>query len=1296
MSSSERSAGKAASVETALDWSHGEAVIKAFEEAWQLGQAPAIVDFLPTGDLRNVLLIELVHVDLEFRLKSGEPARVEGYLTMFPELASDGANVVELLVAEHQWRSRCRQPIEPGEYRHRFPELDDAISRRLAAESHSTRRTFSTAAPKTAASWPALAGYEIIEQLGRGGMGVVYKAHDAQLDRHVALKFLPAEYAGSDDRLSRFLHEARTASALNHPHICTIHALGEHQSRPFIVMEFVEGQTLRARMADRPEIEERVRWVFQVALALAAAHDAGVVHRDIKPENIMVRDDGYVKVLDFGLARRGPISCELSSGDLPSTVPGALLGTAAYMSPEQTRGQIAESASDIFSLGIVAYELLTSRHPFDAAAHFATLSAIANFGAVPPAHLDPEIPLALSDLIESMLNKDPMLRPAAAEVATALAGLAEIKPAQAGVTPATRSIVRRERELAALLDAFSQTEAGNGYVVCIAGEPGIGKTTIVEEFLAQLAADGKRCLLARGNCSERLAATEAYLPVIDALENLLRGEPHGSAARLMKVVAPTWYAQIASQSSDPNVAVDAPSRAASQQAMLREFAGFMKEASRIAPLVFFLDDVHWADLSTVDLLAHLARNLPGLRVLVIATYRYTEMLSGPHPFWGVKLELQGRGACTELAIPLLTLDEVRRYLEVTFPDHAFPNDFADIIFSRTEGSPLFMADLLRYLVQRGALAQSAGQWRVVGELPDLSVELPESVRGTIQRKLDRLDDLDRTLLAAAAVQGCEFDSLIVADACGRDPGEVDDRLQQMDRIHGLVRMVRAHELPDAALSIRYAFTHILYQQTMYHDLLPTRRAALSLDLARAIEERYGADNLSVAAELACLFEEGRDRLQSARQLWLASQNASCIFAHGEATTLARRGIDLLKELPDSPEHRGLEIKLQTTLGLQLQVVHGYAEASAKQAYERALRLCREVPDGTRFPVVWGLWLFHKVRSELSTAQRLANELYKLARQSNDPDLALQAHQALAMTAFCRGLPAISLGHVEQAAALYHRESHTVHAVEFGQDPGVICKAFGAVVLWLLGFPDSAVRESEAAIAMSENLSPSSQAIALHFASMVRQLRHEPVETRSLAERCSTIAEEHGFSFWMAGGAIMRGWALAADGAVDEGIAAMRSGLAAWQATGAVTYRTYFLGILAETLLSGGQVAEAANLLDEAIALTERTGERLFSAELHRLHSEVLLRDPKKPSGASHLAGMELRRAMETSLEQQAKSLQLRASMSQVRNNAALRGEISESQQRLTRIYEQFTEGLLTADLRNATSLLDQGSKSSSQ
>jgi predicted ATPase len=297
-----------------------------------------------------------------------------------------------------------------------------------------------------------------------------------------------------------------------------------------------------------------------------------------------------------------------------------------------------------------------------------------------------------------------------------------------------------------------------------------------------------------------------------------------------------------------------------------------------------------------------------------------------------------------------------------------------------------------------------------------------------------------------------------------------------------------------------------------------------------------------------------------------------------------------------------------------------------------------------------------------------------------------------MTTFCRGIPATALGHVEQAAALYHRESHTAHAVEFGQDPGVICKAFGAVVLWLLGYPDSAARESKTAIKMSENLSPTSQAVALHFASMVHQLRREPAWTRMYAERCSAIAAEHGLSFWMAASAIMLGWAIAAEGAVDEGVAGMRKGLLDWESTGSVTYRTYFLGILAETMLSNGATTEGISLLDDSIALADRTREGLYSADLHRLRGEAIFRDTRARAVRSDYTVTELLRALEIGGEQQAKSLQLRAAISLVRHSLSHGGNITEYRRRLAGIYEEFTEGSLTSDVQNAKALLEQSAE----
>jgi predicted ATPase/predicted Ser/Thr protein kinase len=1251
-------------------WSPCEALVKAFEDAWRRGDAPALADFVRAdGPERQALLVELAHADLEFRLRAGEAVRVERYLAAYPELASSRAALPGLVAAEYELRRLGGEEVGPDEYRRRFPGHAADLFDWLGLAVEDTVAPAGRGAPTDVRAGPEVPGYELLGELGRGGMGVVYKARDAALGRHVALKFLPPEYAGDPDRLDRFRREARTASGLNHPHICTVHALGEHAGRPFIVMEFVEGRTLQELIARRPDPREIVRLAGQVARALAAAHAAGVVHRDVKPENVMVRPDGYVKVLDFGLARRLPTL----PGPGRDSNPGALVGTVAYMSPEQARGETADGASDVFSLGIVLYQLATGRHPFQAESSLATLHAIASRPPAPPDRLNPELPAALAGLIEAMLHKDARLRPTAAAVETALAA-AEGPRATAGPP---RAVVHREPELAVLRAALADADAGLGSLVCVAGEPGIGKTTLVEDFLEGAGAAVPPRLVARGRCSERLAGSEAYLPVLDALQSLVRDDPTGTAAGLLKVCAPTWYARVVP--GGPDAGATAPTPAFSQHGLLREFDAFLRELTRLEPVVLFFDDVHWADVSTVDLLAHFGQNCRGKRVLAVLTYRPTELLLGPHPFYRVKLELQSKGACAELALGFLGRPDIDRYLALAFPGHAFPPDFARLVHARTEGSPLFLAELLRYLRDRGVLADRGGGWALARELPDLTHELPESVRGMIERKLDWLGDGDRRLLAAASVQGHVFDAAVVAGALGLDEADVEERLQVLDRVHGLVRLVREQEFPDHTLTRRYAFVHMLYQQALYADLPPSRRAALSTALAELLGARHGEDNPAVAAELGCLFEVGRNPGRAAWQFWLAAQGAARVFAHREAVELARRGLRLLAALPATPARAALELPLQTTLGLQLQVTDGYAATAAREAYLRARELCPRdgADDGTLFPVLWGLWLFHKVRSELARAGELADDLLALARGLNDPALAIQAHQALGITAFCRGEPAAALRHVEQVAALYDPGRHHTHAYLFGQDPAVICKAYGAVALWLLGYPESAERESDAAVARGRQLSPTSQAVALFFAAMLHQLRRDAPRTRACADAACALAAEHGFSFWLAGNHILGGWAQAVLGEPGAGLDRLRRGLVGWQATGSVTYQTYYLGLLAEVLAATGQAGDARRKLDEALDLASQTGEGLYEAEVLRLRGELRRRAADEGAVADFDAALDLAR------RQEGRSFALRAATS----GARLRPS-APARDRLAELVATFTEGRLSPDLHDARALLD--------
>ncbi len=1230
-------------------WSDCERQIVAFERAWQARKAPAIADYLQVHDqTRFALLIELIHVDLEFRFKEEQAVDVESYFRAFPELWSNRRFALAVIAAEIELLRKNGVHVSTNAYVNRYPSLSADLHVMLEETPIETARPtipwgISTIDP---GQLPEIPGYEIVGPIGLGGMGLVFKAIETDLGRSVAIKVLPFEYAHDPERLGRFLHEARTASSLNHPNICTIHALGEHLHRPYIVMELIEGETLRALLSKKPSWTETCRILRQAARALAAAHHAGVVHRDIKPENIMVRADGYAKVLDFGLARQLPRFGAAKPGW--DTDPGAFIGTVCYMSPEQAGGLVAEASSDIFALGIVLYQLVTGLHPFERPTNLATLSAITHDEPLPPSTLDPSLPAILDGLLSAMLHKNPRLRPTAAEVGEFLSNLLATPTSHATVTSPTnttgRTVLPRHAELAKLRDALDRAAAAKGLLVCVAGEPGIGKTTLVEGFLESMDRGG--VLIGRGNCFERRADTEAYLPALDALTDLLRKDVAGSISRLMQVVAPTWHAQLTRNAESGSAGQD-ERRALSQQAMLREFRTLVHEITRLGTLVLFFEDVHWADAPTVDLITHLRPYLRELRLLIIATFRPTEMLLGPHPFHMVRQEFVVKGDCIELALGFLSRADCDQYIDLAFPHHKFPADFGDLIYARTEGSPLFMVDLLRYLRERDVLAEVDGIWRLTREVPDFRQDLPGSVRNVLQRKLHRLTPSERRFLEVASVQGTKFDSASIAEVLGQDLMEVEDRIQGLHQLHGLIQPIREQEFPDGTITLQCKFVHTLYQQALEAELLPARRVNWSLALARALERR-ACGLAEPAAELACLYEAGRDFQSAARQFRVAAENAARVFAHREAIGLAQRGLSLLQRLPENAERARYELPLLTILGLQLQVTRGFADPQAKEVYTRGRELCAQHSEASgSFPVLWGLWLYSKVRSELSRAQERAEELALLASDRNDPNWMLQANQALGITALCRGIPKAAVEYADHANDLYDAKRHRMHAFLFGQDPGVICSAFGAVALWILGYPEQARERSRYALEMSRGLSPSCQTVALHFAAMLHQLQGDFQGTLAHAQASVHVAAEHGLSFWQAGGAIFEGWAIGRMG--DEvGLARLQTGLRDWLATQSLTYHTYHLGLLADLFYQRKRYTEALRIVDESLLLAHQTGERMVEPELYRMRGEILLQAKTDGEKNAILAVQSFKEAYRHAQEQNAKAFELKAALSLAR------------------------------------------------
>jgi len=480
------------------------------------------------------------------------------------------------------------------------------------------------------------------------------------------------------------------------------------------------------------------------------------------------------------------------------------------------------------------------------------------------------------------------------------AGKIERRMSAAGKASSPRHSVGRQKELAELRKAFESAEAGNGSLVCVSGESGIGKTTLVEQFLEELTTGRKGCTVASGRCSERLAGSEAYLPILEALEGLLHGLDGGVLERLMTLVAPTWYVQVAPlwATEDPSFAhVMKDAKTASRERMKRELSALVEELSRPRPLVLFLDDLHWADVSTIDMLAYVARRLLSHPVLIVVTYRPTEMWLSQHAFVAVRQELQRQHIGRELTIELLTQEDVARYLALALPGHHLPSEFTTFVFGKTEGNPLFMADLVRHLRDHRLLTDASGYWQLAKPLAAVERELPESVRSIIQRRIDQLSQGDQELLAVAGIQGQEFDSAILADVLGLDATIVERKLRDLEQGHSFVKLLQEKEFPDQTLSLKYGFVHVLYQNALYDSLTPARKAALGREVATALEGHFRENRLPVALQIALLFELARDFDRAADHFLLAAEHAATLCANEEAVTLARRAMTCAERLP---------------------------------------------------------------------------------------------------------------------------------------------------------------------------------------------------------------------------------------------------------------------------------------------------------------------------------------------------------------------------------------------------------------
>ncbi len=822
-------------------------------------------------------------------------------------------------------------------------------------------------------------------------------------------------------------------------------------------------------------------------------------------------------------------------------------------------------------------------------------------------------------------------------------------------------------------------------MIFIAAEAGIGKSTILDTFARVVADRGDAVRIGRGRCSERLAGSEAYLPVLEVLDSLQHNEQLGSLSRLMRALAPSWYAQImpASENDSSAARLAAETAGGSQERLKREIRSLLEEVTRIQPVVLCFDDVHWADASTTDLLAYLTRRLDDMRLLLIVTARPSELAQTHHPFLSLKHDLVAHGLCRVIAPGYLDEDAIGRYLALQFPDHAFPPRLASTIHLRTEGHPLFVVDLLRDLQRRQVLREQDGRWILSEELDVLERALPESMRSLVQRKMDGLEEADRRLLGAASVQGVDFDSAVVAAAIDLPQEDVEDRLQRLEREHALVRVVDEWEGHDRWVTQRYRFAHQIYHKAFYNALGVTRRIGLARAIAERLVARNGKRPCDCAADVALLFETAHEPLRAAEYFNLAAQAAARLYAHDETERLALRGLALIEPEPPGPDRAAAELDLQMTYGLSLKTSRGYTVAEVGAAYARARELCRLVDDPARvIPVLVGLSAHHIVSGEIETSRDVALEMLALFDRLGDPHLQMLGQWSLGAALFHLGELEVSHHHLVRGLELYDPAFHHPRVWETGIEPGIFCRCEASRTFALRGYPDRGLVEIQRAVGEARAIEhPQTLAFSLLFKAFMHLARREPAEVLGVYDELSRLCRRHGIAQELQWATPLRGRALVELGDTERGLREIGEGLEAHTITRSALLRPYYFTLHAGALLRGERWDAAQAVLDESRVVAEATGQRAYESEHRRIQAEV-----QSKRGDRAGAEQSYQESLAIARDQGARWLELRAA----RGYASFllgAGRPADAREILAPVVASITEGCDTMDYLYAESLL---------
>ena len=834
-------------------------------------------------------------------------------------------------------------------------------------------------------------------------------------------------------------------------------------------------------------------------------------------------------------------------------------------------------------------------------------------------------------------------------------------------------LIGRDEEIDLLLRRWARAKAGDGQIVLMSGEPGIGKSRITVELEERLHAEPH--LRLRYFCSPYCRDSALY-PFLDQLwhaaEVALDDPP---AARLEKLEG--LLARAAPPDEDVALLADLLSLPASErhplpklspqrkkektlEALLRQLEGL----ARKQPVVMAFEDAHWIDPTSRELLDLIVERVRTLPVLLIVTFRPEFQ-----PPW------TGQPQVTTLALNRLDRRDRTVLVEQIGGGKTLPNEVIDQIADRTDGVPLFVEELTKSVLERGLLREEAGRYVLDGALPPFAI--PTTLHASLLARLDRLASVRLVAQIGAAI-GREFQYTLL---------HAVSRLPENELQPALTRLV-ASELvfqrgtpPEAV----YSFKHALVQDAAHNSLLRATRQQLHAGIAEELESQL-PELMDTQPELFAQHYAEAGLVAKSVAYWdRAGRRSATRSAMAEAAAQFEKALDQLALLPDGLERGHQELQFRSALGAALSAAKGFSAPETGRVYARARECWERLGSPSEFlQIPFGQSAYYQFRGELGVAQRLAEDLLRLSSERNDTTGLVLGHLSVGRNLATCGRFLLSRSHLEQALALYYPIAHRPLVHLAGSHPHVNSQAYLAIVLFCLGLPDQAVAVGNEAIAEARRLAQlPSLAVSLAFDCRLLSLLGDIAGLEQRVEELVAVTTEQGFPYWRSMGTIYRGWVRVENGDVTKGISLLRDGSTAYRATGAKVLVPHHIALLGRACEIAGQIEEAFGLLDEASQISERTGQHWVLAELNRYKGQLRLRQ-----GHTEAAEGLYCQALTIAQEQEAKLWELRAAASLARLWRD-QGRPAEARDLLAPIYGWFTEGFDTPDLKKAKALLEE-------